>query len=425
MNYRILGIITAIAVMAVVAFYYQPPADMQAEIDVAVAHNTILDTASSVTVGDIPESVTRANNAFAIDFYKEVAVEGKSIFFSPLGAFTAFSLLYEGAQHETAEQLESVFRIERDDILRASDVVKVVMATSKDFDSSIYMASAIWPADWFNPYDSYISVAQDVYNAKMESVSYTNEQGILRINEWASDNTNGRIDKVLDSDDVDDDTVMVLSSVVHFEGIWESEFSREATEEAAFWDGTAEITVDFMKTQDTFEYMSDYSVQVIKLPYDGDELSMLIILPHGRDGIADLEERISTGAIERWRSELRPEVVSVTMPKISIKNEYDLIPPLRTLGVTNVFDRSSSDLAGMGHTGSERLYVSKATHNTYLDVNEAGTEAGATTTIVTTIKSAIAEPTQRFVADHPFMILIQDDNSGMIFFMGRITDPTS
>ena len=161
------------------------------------------------------------------------------------------------------------------------------------------------------------------------------------------------------------------------------------------------------------------------MPYEGGRLSMLVILPDDRDGMGSLEEAISAGQIGQWRQEMRPQKVDVLVPKFTTKTQYDLEKPLSSLGMTDVFDRNLADLSGIADVGPGRnLYVSSAFHDAYVGVNEQGTEAAAVTTVSINLDSAPYPSPPRFVADHPFIFIVQDDESGTILFMGRLSDPT-
>ena len=418
MNYRILGIMAMIAILAVVAFYYQPPADEGAKMKVTEEHNTVLDVASGARTGPIPESVSRASNAFAVDLYSMLSRGEGNVLFSPMGIFAAFSLVYEGAEGDTAEQLEDAFGFEPDDILRASDVVRMV-STLKGPDGSVRAASSMWPPEESSLYDSYVSVVRDVYRAEIK----TAEDGGDRIGEvsrWALAGTGGRVADLMPPGGADPGSGTILGSLVRVDGVWENQFPVESTSKGEFWNGTSYVPADFMALTGMFGHASDDLAQVIRMPYREDGISMLVVLPYGRGGIDSLEESLSVGMIERWRQDLVPENVNVHIPKIRMAAGHHLQQPLRSLGVADVFDGASSDLSGMGPAESGRIYVGAAVHGTYLEVNEYGTGGAAGSGGAA---GAAPEPARKFVADHPFIILVLDEGSGSILLVGRVADP--
>ena len=181
---------------------------------------------------------------------------------------------------------------------------------------------------------------------------------------------------------------------------------------------TAEaVTADMMSVYGGFEYANIGSEQVLRMPYEGDWLSMLVALPRELDGIDALEERLSADLLEEWGGALRHTNVEVEFPKFETRTRYSLNEPLKDLGTTEIFD------AGSLPDISPFAFVSSVLHDGYLKVNEEGTEAAAVTTVVVATES-VPPPPPSFVADHPFLFFIQDNESGAILFMGKIADPT-
>ena len=377
----------------------------------------------------IPDAIAAANNGFAVDFYREVSAKGGNMFFSPTSMFAAFSALYEGARENTADQMQQVFGFEPDLQARYNDAVRLMSSVNRDDqNATLGMANALWPALWFAPYDSYVDAVRNVYLADVERVNFTDDGdsgGINRINAWASENTNERITKVLKQDDVDADTALVITNAIHFKGTWVTPFQEEDTVELDFWKNSTEsVRADFMYiSEGEFDYASLDGIKIIRMPYNGDRLSMLVILPNGRDGIGSLEETISAEQIEQWTQSMRKEKkVMFLMPKFTMGTSYNLSTYLKNLGMTDAFDSILADLSGIAPVTPDRnLYVYKAVHKAYVDVNEGGTEAAAVTAVV----AATTSGSKDFIAKHPFIFIIQDDESGAILFMGRLSDPTT
>ena len=184
-----------------------------------------------------------------------------------------------------------------------------------------------------------------------------------------------------------------------------------------------------MNVLGTFNYTAADGVNVLEMPYEGDRLSMLVMLPNDVDGISRVEDMLSADLVEQWRHEMGPIEVKVSMPKFKMETGYDLKCPLKGLGMSDVFSSTKADLSGIGEVlkpGFEgnNMYVTKALQKAYVDVNEEGTEAAAVTAIVVGIESATPLP-PRFTADHPFIFMIVDNESGAILFMGRMSDPAA
>ena len=391
-------------------------------------HDVAVSQAAGVIQGEpavIPDAIAAANNGFAVDFYREVSAEDGNIFFSPASMFVAFSALYEGARGNTADQMQHAFGFEPDLQARYNATAHLMSSVNRDDpNATLGMANALWPAVWFSPYDSYVDAVRGVYLADVESVDFTDDSdggGVKRINAWASENTNERITKVLKQDDVDADTALVITNAIYFKGAWKTPFPEADTYEGDFWRAPSEsVRTDFMHERAPFQHASLDGIKIIKMPYEGDRLSMLVILPNGV-GLDILDGAVSIEQIDRWRQSLLWGDVIVKMPKFVMETSYNLPAYLKGLGMTDAFSSSLADLSGIASTQGGNLYVSDAYHNAYVGVNETGTEAAAVTVIMDSVVSEAA----RFTANSPFIFIIQDDESGAILFMGRLSDPTA
>ena len=369
----------------------------------------------------IPDSVASANNGFAVDFYREVSAEDGNIFFSPASMFVAFSALYEGARGNTADQMQDVFGFEPDAGDRHNTTAHTLSSLNRqDPHAELAMANSVWLYR-FEPPASYVDIVRDTYLADIEEYD-TPEEGAMKINAWASDKTRGKITKVIEPKDISGYVGgMVLANAVYFKGTWVTQFPGEETRESDFWlDPERSVRADFMNVQGNFSYAQADDVQALKLPYKGDRLSMLVLLPSERGGISALEDAISAESVLEWQQAVVERDVIVSMPKFKMELKYSLKEPLQDLGMADAFDPRLADLSGI----APLLFVKDATHKTYTDVNEEGTEAAAVTVIVTAFTSQ-PPPPPRFIADHPFIFIIQDDESGAILFMGRLSDPTA
>ena len=391
-------------------------------------HAVAVSQAAGVIQGEpavVPNEIAAANNGFAVDFYREVAAVDGNIFFSPTSMFVAFSALYEGARENTADQMQQVFGFEPDLQARYNATAHLMSSVNRDDpNATLEMANALWPALQFVPSDSYINTVRDVYLADVERVDFTGG-GVDRINSWASEKTHGKIEEVLTPDAVNANTFLVITNSIYFNGSWTVPFPEEDTANHDFWKRPSEsVKTDFMRVQDRFDYASLDGVQIIRMPYVGDRLSMLVILPNDRDGMGSLESGVSAEQMAQWKQNMQSHEVSVFMPKFTMETSYSLPAYLGSLGMVDVFDGGLADLSGIAPVEPNVLYVSEAIHKAYVDVNEVGTEAAAITAVVLDYTSA-QPPPPMFIANHPFIFIIQDDESGAILFMGRLSDPTA
>ncbi len=388
-----------------------------------------VDAVSQNGTQTIPESISSANNEFAVDFYKQIldAEEGNNIFYSPASLYVAFSLLYEGAKENTAQQMEDIFGFESDILTRHNATAHALSSLNRDDDyATLNMANALWIANWFAPYESYLDITRSTYLADAQTVNFSDEDdSINRINDWAAEKTHGKITEVIRKSDVNGDTAMVINNAIYFKGTWLTQFAEEDTKKSEFYtDDTQSVNTDFMNVVSMFNYVYSDGAKVLKMPYEGDRLSMLVILPDDPD-MRQFEESLSVQQIQKWTDNLWNQEVIVSIPKFETRTNYKLGNHLTAMGMPDVFSSGDADLSGIGSTNGGNLHVTEAVQDAYVKVNEEGTEAAAVTTIISTIESVspTPPPPPKFIADHPFLFVIQDDESGMILFMGRISNP--
>ena len=378
--------------------------------------------ASALDSPEVPPQIAESVNEFAFDFYRKVYETDENVFFSPVSVYTAFSVLYEGARGDTAEQMLDVFGFEPDDAERHAASANMMAAlNAEDPHAVLEMANALWLADWFRPYEQYLDIARQTYLATAETVDFAGDgkPGVKKINDWAAEKTRGKIPAVLSDRDVDGSTAAVITNAVYFKGTWLVQFPKEDTGEGKFWKGGEEsIDAEFMHVEGSFDYAETGDAQILRLPYEGNRLSMLAVLPSGTGGFEKLE--LSTEEMSEYMGVLEPQDVVVSLPKFEIKTNYDLKRSFTELGMPAVFT-SFADLAGLSNNGS--LYVDRATHDAYVKVNEEGTEAAAVTAMAMSVEEP--PPPPHFNGDRPFLFIIYDEQSGLILFMGKISDPTA
>jgi serpin B len=236
--------------------------------------------------------------------------------------------------------------------------------------------------------------------------------------------TRDRIQELLAAGDVDPLTRLVLTNAVYFKGAWKTTFDADATREEAFTLASGErVSTPLMNQKVTAPYHEGDGFALVELPYEGERFAMVVIVPSRHDGLPALEAALDADALAGWLGAARPQKVEVTLPRLKIEAKLDLVPALQALGVTDLFDQGAADLSGMGGAPHD-LYVGVAVQKAFVEVNEEGTEAAAATAVVVQARSAPA-PSPRLRADRPFLFMIRDRETGLVWFMGRETDPRS
>lgn len=359
------------------------------------------------------EDIIVANNQFALDFYSEVAEDDQNIFFSPWSISTAFSIVYEGARGDTAKEIRNAFGfIEEDEKRRTSFSAIHEDLNKENANYKMLVANALWIAEDFELFEEYVDTAKTYYDSEVDKVNFeTNGADI--INAWVKEKTEGNIEELFDPSSLGG-VRLAITNAVYFNGSWVYPFDEQRTSEQEFMvNAQKTVKVPMMSRDYFFNYTETEQFQILELPYEGNKLSMLILLPNDVNGIKGLEESLSSQSISRWNDQLSKTRLLVQIPKFTMKTSYDLIPELKDLGIKTAF--GPADFSGISDAD---LFISQAVHKGFVDVNEVGTEAAAATGIA---MRESAPPS--FRADHPFIFLIQDTHTSNILFIGKVADP--
>ena len=373
----------------------------------------------SLTAPKIYSEFFAANNKFAVDFYNHIPDKSQNIFFSPTSIYLTLFMLYDGAEGNTAEQIEQVLRLDIDDTIRYDSIRHAISLLNE---SNPYVTlsrdSSVWLAEWFAFNDSYVNMTQNTYQTEIQSMSFTDSSnGIKKINNWISHNTNNKVSDTLKPNDVIDFPAMILANVLSFNGTWETTFPKENTTKHIFWLNDVSFTdADFMHVQGMFNYAIHDSATAISLPYRNSDLSMMIILPYSLNGISYLDESL----VDEIRQNMIYQEVEVFLPKFMMETSYNLISVLQSLEINDVFNPNLADLTRVVNNDPQNLFVGKMLQKAIIDVNEGEKFTVPDSNIVPTNNTYV--PT--FLADRTFTFLIQDDSSGTILFMGKYSTPS-
>jgi serpin B len=364
--------------------------------------------------------IVEANNKFMLDYYTLTSKEPDNIFFSPWSILSAFSVLYEGARGQTADEVASALYLPRDDLDRR-DSFKTIQQNlnPNSTEYELTNANALWIKTGFGVKQEFVDIAKQHYDSKVSEVEFPADEA--EIDAWVENQTNGKIEDLV-KDKTNDMTRLVITNAVYFMGTWKDQFNANLTSQDDFTLGSGDtVEVPMMYQKSRFDYAENDLLQILSMPYKGDRLSMLVLLP--KNDLGSLEESLTQEELNSWQKEMQTEEVYVYMPKFKLEAEYDLGPQMKELGVELAFDPYYADLSGIADVAPNNLYVGFATHKAFVDVNEEGTEAAAATAIGVEQTSAPADPTV-FRADHPFVFLVQDNETGLVLFMGRVSDPS-
>jgi serpin B len=374
----------------------------------------------------IPSGVVdavRGNTRTALDLYRTQRNACGNIFFSPYCISAALALAYAGARGNTAAQMARALRFDPDPhILHpAFGALETGLAElERDGALQLRVASRLWPHTSCRLLEEYVTLVRRCYGASLTPLDYRRPEPARQvINAWAEERTGGRITDLIPPGILTSLTRLVLTNVIYFKGRWSSPFRLRLTRRASFWvtpDSAAQAQM-MAQTHD-FDYCEAGDVQVLDLPYGGG-LSMIVLLPRARDGLAAIEDALTVENLDLWTASLSPAVVEVFLPRFMITFQVQLDAALESLGMVDAFTEQA-DFSGMD--GTRRLFIGAALHKAFIKVNEEGAEAAAATALA--LAEGLSPPAPPvFRADHPFLFLIRKGRTGSILFLGRVIDP--
>lgn len=370
--------------------------------------------------------VVEGNKAFAFGLYEKLKEVEGNLFFSPYSISTALAMTYAGARGNTEKQMGTAlhFTLDQKQFHPAFACLEAQLkAVQEKGDIEVNIANALWAQEDYVFLKEFLDLIHSNYGTVLNHVDFEMacEEARKKINAWVEQKTKDKIKDLIKPGVLNSLTRLVLTNAIYFKGRWESQFKKSRTKESPFWlsiDKSVEVPMMTQKRQ--FKYMESESVQILELPYVGDDLAMIVLLPRKIDGLAQLEADLSVENLNMWIDHLRKKEVSVFLPKFKMTSQFRLSETLASMGMPDAFG-GNADFSGID--GTKDLFISAVIHKAFVDVNEEGTEAAAATAAVISLTSAPSTPPPTFRADHPFVFLIRDNRSGSILFVGRIVNP--
>ncbi len=382
------------------------------------------------------KSVVTANNAFALDLYQKLKDQPGNLFFSPYSISAALAMTSAGARGQTEVEMANTlhFGLPPDKLHPAFKALAGRMDKIQRWNRIVLKsANSLWCQKDYHFNDAFLKLVRENYFAEAKPVDFQNGASAAadEINRWMDEKTNYKIPNGIGPEQLAPATRLALCDAIYFKGKWLYQFKRKDTKSATFQVATNEtVTVPMMWQSARFKHAmtEDNSVEMLELPYIGQDLSMVILLPSRieympdaeHNDVHDLEPKLTAENLRTWLAKLdqaEPHKTSVRLPRFTTSSSFNLVTELKALGMNTAFD-DTADFSGMD--GTKNLYLSDVFHKAFVEVNETGTEAAA----ITVAMASMAGMDDRFIVDHPFIYLIRDNGSGSILFLGRIIDPT-
>lgn len=361
------------------------------------------------------------SNGFGVDLFRTVAVtEDQNMMVSPLSASVALTMLLNGCKNVTYDQIQQMLGFGGQTLEEINDTYRSLVEQLLNIDPEVKLALAnavFYYSGKIGIHQSYLDAMENVFDAHIEGLDFTSPSALDVINGWAKDNTYGKIDKVIDQKDPY--MVMFLMNALYFKGTWTDQFDKNQTAPGTFHlDDGSTTQVEMMHGEINAWTCSETDFSAIEMPYGRKNFSMIVIVPAGTlsEFVTEFDSvKYSHITAMLGQPEESQEYI-VTMPKYTFKYEKQLNDQLKALGMTDAFDTYLADLTGIG---GPDLYVDFVKQNTFVDVNEEGTEAAAVTTIGI---GNTACPTE-FKVDKPFIFAIRERTTNALLFIGKVEVP--
>lgn len=382
--------------------------------------------------GDIGVLV-QGHNAFSWEMHRSLAGQAgdDNLFFSPFSVTSALGMTLAGAEGVTEAEMMDALQVSGSEAAWHQALGSLTRDLSGDLGRgyTLHVANRLFGQDDHPWASDFLEVCEDVYGVPFEPWDFRSdpEGGRERVNDWVAEQTRDRIQDLLPAGSVKANTRLVLANAIYFLADWATPFDPERTRDLPFQvlsGGSVQVPMMLMDTRS----LQDAEIEVglvdgaslLRLPYKDHEVSMILVIPDEVDGLPAVEAALDGETWAEWRDQLGPAGALVGLPRLTIESEAELVPHLEGLGMGSAFSSDTADFSGMVSSEPEgALYISGVFHKAFVAIDELGTEAAAATGVVVDVDS---EP-EYVVADRPFLMVIQDDLTGAILFLGRVTDP--
>ena len=387
------------------------------------------ETSPDVSYSDM-ETLANGNNKFALELYRQLSAgDDGNLFFSPYSLSVALAMTYAGAEGATKEQMAETlnFILDEEDLHAAFNKLAIELARRGEGNKSeneegfkLNVINAIWGQVEYAFLDEYLDTLAVNYDAGLRLLDFASDPEACRqtINDWVSRQTEGKIEDLIKEGIISEMTRLVLTNAIYFNAAWEFPFDEDNTTDGTFYleDGST-VTVAMMHQTEDLNYAAGDGYQAVELKYDGNELSMLIILPD--DGnFEQFQASFNAEKLGAIIDEMRTADVSLTMPKFEYESQFSVKDALQAMRMTDAFGMAA-DFSGMD--GTFDLYIEDVVHKAFVYVDEAGTEAAAASAVIMNLK-AIMEQAE-VTLDHSFIYLIRDIETNTILFVGSVVNP--
>lgn len=374
------------------------------------------------------DTLSEANGTFAIHVLKILCQNNpsKNVCYSPVSISSALAMVLLGAKGDTAVQMSQALGLNTEEDIHQGFQELLSNLNEPRRKYSLRTANRLFAENTCKILTTFKESCLQFYHSELEQLSFAKvpEKSRKHINTWVSTQTEGKIPELLSGGSVTSETRLVLVNALYFKGKWHQQFNKEDTREMPFKiNKKEERPVQMMCQEDRFNltHVNEVQAQVLEMPYEGMELSLLVLLPDDGVDLSKVENSLTFEKLMAWT---KPDImksidVEVFLPKFKLQEDYDMESVFQHLGMVDVFQGDKADLSGM--SPERDLHLSKFVHKSVVEVNEEGTEAAAASSAVIEFCCAYIVP--KFCADRPFLFFIRHNKTNSLLFCGRFSSP--
>ena len=368
-----------------------------------------------------PQSIA-ANSRFAFKLFEQIQKQKpeENLFISSPSIAAALSMVYNGAKEETREAIAQTLEVQGISIKEVNQANAALKASleKSDLKVEVAIANSLWLNQNSSFQPDFLQKIGEYYGAKLSKIDFSDRGAISTINNWVQETTNSKIQQIVK--DLDPQTILIIVNAIYFKGNWSQEFDKSATQDLPFTllDGTQKQQ-PLMSQSGDYPYYEQEQFQAISLPYGEGRWSFYVFLPKKGTSLESFYENLTAENWDNWMNEFRSLPGSIVLPRFKLEYDVTLNDTLKALGMEVAFEPNRADFSGMT---SERTFVNRVKHKTFVEVNEEGTEAAAATS-VGIVATSVPPPPFQMTVDRPFFCAIRDNKTGTILFMGSIVNP--
>jgi serpin B len=362
-----------------------------------------------------------ADNTFSFDLFRSVAANSGNgnLFISPLSVSMALGMTTNGANGATLDSMRKVLHMNGFSQDQVNTYYSDLLTQLPELDpnTTLKIANSVWYRNTYSVLPQFLQTESKSFQAKVEGLDFSSPSSVNTINNWVSQQTNGKIPKIVSQ--INGNDIMFLINAVYFKSIWANKFDPSNTKAQAFTRAdNSQVQTPFMRGKMSCNVYLGSDATLLELPYSGNKYSMVIIMPPTGKSVNDMMSNLDSAKWQKWTGQLSSAKYDLEIPKFQFSYGTELKSPLTAMGMGIAFS-DAADFSKINSSGG--LQITSVQHKAYVNVDETGTTAAAATSVVIGVSAVL---NQTITVDHPFIFMIREMKSGLVLFTGIVNDPT-